>query len=274
MSLTKQCTNAINYFINKIKKITFQNKMNSAEKELHGYINGTEKMSGFDSYDSYEGDMSYFDDDDMSYFDNDDMSYASGPGARSMVSDPYVIQYENTTVGNLTAILFGYNDYFNQPNFGNPAGITITNLQTGTIAGYGRLVAQSNNKFFKIGKWRFQSTSAGQLSQTLQIFHVDANGKQYSTPLNLSIARDAYQQQNDILDVTKTVTIDGNSYVSFTLLAGVTLVISMFPVEVLSGKAKLNGGSLDNFARAPRLSGKNVAPVIIQTAQAVKGITG
>ena len=25
--------------------------MNSVERELHGYINGTENMSGFDSYD-------------------------------------------------------------------------------------------------------------------------------------------------------------------------------------------------------------------------------
>lgn len=250
--------------------------MNSVEKELHGYINGTERFSGYDSYDSYEGDMSYFDDDDMSYFDNDDMSYAYGaPGARSVVSDPYVIQYQNTnTTTSRTAILFGYNDYFNQSNFGMNADIVVTNLQTGTTAGYGRLVAQSNNKFFKIGKWRFQSSSSSQLAQTLQINHVDANGKQYSTPLNLSIARDAYQQQDDILDVTKPVTIDGNSYVTFTLLAGTTLVISMFPVEVLSGKAKLNGGQQLNVARAPRLSGKNVAPVIIQTAQAVKGITG
>lgn len=248
--------------------------MNSIEKELHGYINGTERMSGFDSYDSYEGDMSYFDDDDQSYFDGDDFSYAAGPGSRSMVSDPYVIQYENTGLVNVTAILFGYNDYFNVTNFGNPAAVTITNLQTGTIAGYGRMIAQSNNKAFKIGKWRFQSTSASQLSQTLQINHVDANGKQYSTPLNLSIARDAYQQQNDILDVSKPVTVDANTYISFTLLAGVTLVISMFPVEVMSPKAKLNGGNQLNAARAPRLSGKNVAPVIIQTSQAVKGITG
>ena len=248
--------------------------MNSVEKELHGYINGTERMSGFDSYDSYEGDMSYFDDNDMSYFDSDDMSYASGPGASSAVSDPYVIQYTNTSTStNSTAILFGYNDYFNSVggNYGNPVNIVISNLQGGT---YGRLIAQSNNKFFKIGKWRFQSTNASQLSQTLTINHVDANGKQYSTPLNLSIARDAYQQQSDILDVTKPVTIDGNSYVTFTLFANTTFVISMFPVEVLSGKARLNGGNSLNMARAPRLSGKNVAPVIIQTAQAVKGITG
>lgn len=239
------------------------------EKELHGYINGTERMSGFDSYDN-EGDMSYFDDDDMSYFDGDDMSYADGPGASSAVSDPYVIQYENTTAGDLTAVIFGYNDYFGVVNYGNPVGITITNLQGGT---YGRLIAQSNNKFFKIGKWRFQSTTPAQLQQTLQINHVDANGKQYSTPLNLSIMRDAYQQQDDIIDVVKPVTIDGNSYITFTLVASATIVISMFPTSVISGKAELNGGSLMNRARAPRLSGKNVAPVIIQTTQDVRGIT-
>ena len=247
--------------------------MNSVERELYGYVNGTEKMSGFDSYDS-EGNMSYFDDmgdDAFAYMDSDedDYSFADGSASQS-VSDPYVIQYQNTTLGNLTAILFGYNDYFGTANFGNPVGITITNLQGGT---YGRLIAQSNNKFFKIGKWRFQSASASQLSQTLTINHVDANGKQYSVPLNLSIMRDAYQQQSDILDVTKPVTVDGNTYMSFTLLASTTFVISMFPVEVLSGKATLNGGKQLNFARAPRLSGKNVAPVVIQTTQNVKGIT-
>jgi hypothetical protein len=104
--------------------------------------------------------------------------------------------------------------------------------------------------------------------------HVDANGKQYSTPLNLSIARDAYQQQSDILDVTKPVTVDGNTYITFALAGSAVFVISMFPVEVMSSKAALNGGRSLNMARAPRLSGKNVAPVIIQTAQAVKGITG
>lgn len=246
--------------------------MNKVEKELHGYIAGTERMSGFDSYDSAEGDMSYFDGDEMSYFDDDSMSYASG-GSGVALSDPYVIQYFNPTGGDLIAVLFGYNDYFNVPNFGNPPAIVITNLQTGTIAGYGRLIAQSNNKNFKIGKWRFQSATSSQLQQTLQLTHVDGNGKQYITPLNLSIMRDAYQQQSDILDVTKTLTIDGNTFLTFTLKAGATLVISMFPVAVLSGKAKLNGGQSLNQAKAPRLSGKNVAPVIIQTTQDVKGIT-
>jgi hypothetical protein len=151
--------------------------------------------------------------------------------------------------------------------------VIITNLQTGTTAGYGRLIAQSNNKFFKIGKWRFQCSTSAQLQVTLNINHVDANGKQYSTPLNLSIMRDAYQQQSDIIDVTKPVTVDGNTYITFVLYAAAILTISMFPIEVISGKAKLNGGRSLNSARAPRLSGKNVAPVIIQTTQDVKGIT-
>ena len=245
--------------------------MNNSEKELFGYINGTERMSGMDSYDSYEGDMSYFDNDDLSYFDNDGMSYANGGSTSAGLSDPYVIQYVNTsTAADTTAVLFGYNDYFGATNYGNPTAIAITNLQGGT---YGRMIAQSNNKAFKIGKWRFQSTTASQLSQTLTLNHVDANGKTYSVPLNLSIMRDAYQQQSDILDVTKTLTIDANSFVTFTMKAGATLVISMFPVEILSAKAKLNGGNILNTARAPRLSGKNVAPVIIQTTQDVRGIT-
>jgi len=250
--------------------------MNKFEKEITNYITGTERMSGFDSYDSAEGDMSYFDDssfdgDSFSAANGDDpMSYASG-STNVAVSDPYVIQYQNTSTSDVTAYLFGYNDYFGETNYNNPAAVVITNLQGGT---YGRLIAQSNNKFFKIGKWRFQSATTSQLQQTLTINHVDANGKQYSTPLNLSIMRDAYQQQSDILDVTKPVTVDGNTYLTFTLKASTTFVISMFPIAVLSGKAKLNGGAYDNTARAPRLSGKNVAPVIIQTTQSVKGIAG
>ena len=245
--------------------------MNNFEKELHGYINGTERMSGFDSYDSYEGDMSYFDNDDMSYFDGDDMSFASGmPGDSSQVSDPYVLQYQNTVSTTATAIIFGFNDYFGSTNYGNATQLVITSLQGGT---YGRMIAQTNNKPFKIGKMRFQSTTTTNIAQTVTINHVDANGKVFQTPLNLSILRDAYQYQSDIVDVTRPITVDGNTYLTMPVAGSSTIVISFFPTSLISPKARLNGGSLDNRARAPRLSGKNVSPVIIQTSQGVQGIT-
>jgi hypothetical protein len=84
--------------------------------------------------------------------------------------------------------------------------------------------------------------------------------------------RDAYQFQNDILDISKTITVDGNTQITFPLLPLTDLVISMFPVSVLSSKAVLNGGTSLNKAVAPRLSGKNVAPVIINTNQKVGGV--
>ena len=244
--------------------------MTHAEKELFGYINGTERMSGFNSYDSAEGDMSYFDNDDMSYFDNDNFSYASGGAMNVGVSDPYVLSYQNTATSTATAIIFGFNDYFGSTNYGNATQLVITSLQGGT---YGRMIAQTNNKPFKVGKLRFQSTTTSNIAQTLTINHVDANGKVFQTPVNLSIMRDAYQQQSDIVDVTRPITVDGNTYLTIPVAGSSTLVISFFPVSIISPKAKLNGGAFDNFQKAPRLSGKNVAPVIIQTTQDVRGIT-
>ncbi len=243
--------------------------MNYKEKMLLSAIHGTEKMSGANG--ESEGDMSYFDGDDYDSFDGDDMSYAGGSGSGNQVamSDPYVLQYTNTTTGDLAAILFGYNDYNGATNYGNAVGITITSLQGGT---YGRLFNQSQNKSFKIGKWRFECSTSSQLQQTLQIVHVDANGNQQQKPFNLSILKDAYQQQGDIIDVTKVVTVDGNTFLTFTLKASAVLTISMFPTEIISAKSRLNGGPAIHNSKAPRLSALNTAPVIIQTNQGVKGI--
>lgn len=243
--------------------------MNASEKELHRFLGVAEKMSGYDGMDYFEGDLSSFDD-DMDYFDGDDaMSFATGNASAENVSDPYVIQYSNSTLGTLTAVLFGYNNNFQSPTFGNPVGVTVTNLQGSSYLAF---LGQTSNKPLKIGKWRFQSASSSQLSQTLTISHFDANGKQYSTPLNLSIMRDAYQFQSDILDITKVIVVDANTQITFPLLASTTLVISMFPVAVLSSKAVLNGGTSLNTAIAPRLSGKNVSPIIINTNQRIGGV--
>lgn len=243
--------------------------MDSYENEIKGYMRQTERFSGSDGED-FDDDFDSFDGDEMSYFDGDEMSYAGGGQGSVPLSDPYVISYQNTTTNDVTAIVFGYNDNFGASNYGNPAAVVITNLQGGT---YGRLFAQAANKEFKIGKIRFQSSTSSQLQKTVTIYHVDANGKQYSSPLNLSVMLDAYQFQSTVLDVTKVITVDGNTYLSFTLVASATLVMSIYPVAVVSAKAVLNGGKSLNVAKAPRLSGKNAAPVIINTSQPVKGIS-
>jgi hypothetical protein len=248
--------------------------MNTKEKELLGAINGTERMSGYDG----EGDMSFFDGDDYDSFDGDDMSFFEGDESMSFasgkqgqaVSDPYIVQYENTTSGTLTAILFGYNDYLGQGSYnGNPTGIVVTNVQGGT---YTSLVNQSNNKPFKITTWRFQCSSANQLAVSLSLTSRDANGNAQTAVLNLSTARDPYQQQSDILEVVRPLIVDAMTIITFPLLAGSILTITMFPTAVVSSRSRLKGGSGFASARVPKTSGRNVSPVIIQTQQGVGGI--
>lgn len=250
--------------------------MKKHEQELKSYINSTERMSGMNGYDSYD-EESMFDDDGMphSSFDDDDMSFASGGGHTPVegISDPYIIQYENTTTDDVTAIFMGYNDNSLLTNFGNPTAVVLTNLQGGS---YARLIAQSNSKNFVVGKWRFSASGSNivsQLDQTLILNHVDGNGQNYQKPINMSVMKDLFQFSTNAIDITKRVTFDGNTFITFTLKASATLVLAAYPVVVLSGKAVLNGGSEVNRAIAPRLSGKNVAPVIIQTTQDVRGIT-
>lgn len=243
--------------------------MNNTEKELKNYISGTERMSGFDDYDSAEGDMSSFNDYDSA---EGDYSEATGPQAEA-TSAPYIISYANSTASTVTAIFMGFNDYATATNYGNPTAITLANLQGGT---YGRLINQSANKNFVVGKWRFTASGsnvASQLTQTLTLNHVDANGVVTQVPINMSVLKDLFQYSTDAIDVTRRITFDANTFFTFPLLANATLVVAAYPTIVLSGKALLNGGSNVNTANAPRLSGKNVAPVIIQTTQDVRGIT-
>lgn len=243
--------------------------MNNKEKELLNAINGTERMSSYDGED-----MSYFD--DMDSFDGDDMSYADGDyentsgSASQKYTDPYILQYANTDTIAHTAILFGYNKYSGSVNFGNNALVTITNLNGGT---YGQMFNQSANKQFVITKWRFVSTMAGQLSVTLQITHTEANGKQTTTPFNLDSLRDMYAQQGTIVEGNKPVTVDGNTELSFTLLAGAQITITMYPSKINSIKAKLGGGNQINTSRNPRTSALNAPVTLIQTSSGVKGIT-
>lgn len=247
--------------------------MNKNEKELKNYIAGTERFSGYDGdFDSAEGE-SYFDDAFNNADGDDEFNNADGGMPSKVQADPYVIQYYNSGTTDVTAYMFGFNEiaFSGSSNFGNNAAVAITNLNGST---YGQLFAQSQNKVFKIARQRWASSTTAQLQQTITISHTDANGNVRTTPLNLSVELDSYQYQSSIIDTSKAMIIDGNTKLSFTLKAGATFVISLYPTAIISGKAVLNGGQALNKAYAPRLSGKNVAPVIIQTSQGVKGISG
>jgi len=142
-------------------------------------------------------------------------------------NDPYVTKYENTSNDDVTAILFGYNDNFGQTNFGNPDCVVVTNLVGGS---YQRLLAQSQSKEFRVGRWRFQSSNPEQMCVNLEINHVDANGKHYTTPFHLLNQRDSLNPVRDVLDSNKRLTTDGNTFVRFTLYAKTSFTICVYPI--------------------------------------------
>lgn len=195
------------------------------------------------------------------------------------LSDPYVLQIENNSTERRLVALFGFNWNNDAPNNGLGEDVRVCNLQIGGYDGYTAMLAQLQENPVLIGKWRFQSSTPKNLTSTIQIWDRDANGEQHIYPLNLACMLDAYQQQSSVLDVTKCVPVDGNMTIVIPVEAGSRTVISMYPVKkrvTRVGDPKRNpsledltserglGEDLD-FYKAPRLSGKTIAPLIINT---------
>lgn len=187
------------------------------------------------------------------------------------ISDPYIFEVENTTDEENRAVIFGWNKYWNKPNLGSDEGVVIRNI-LGSEHGidYSYLLAQSANQPFKIGKWRFESANSRQLFCELEFIHTDANGKMYAIPLNLAIMRDAYQFQSDILYVTKPLTVTGGTDISFIIQPKTSILFTVYPVSILSGKAELNKSNRSNPLRVPRLSGKNIGNVLVMSSQEMR----
>ena len=155
--------------------------------------------------------------------------------------EPIVLSIQNTSMEDLEACLFGYNENFGCANFGNPPGIEITTLQGGT---YGRIISDTNNQALKVAKWRFQSPNSTQLLQVITTTTNDANGRIYTVPLILGDRFNPTQFQSDMVDLNQSITIDGNTSLKFPILAQTLLVITIFPRGQqygVTGKAKLGG---------------------------------
>jgi len=157
--------------------------------------------------------------------------------------NPIVLQYENKTNEDKTAIIFGFNHYANEDNFGNK-GIEVKNLQVGidNPKGYERALYQSANKGFGIGKIRVQSKVLFDKYKNLLLTYKknDANGIEYTICYRVYYSYfDMAQVQKDIIDMNfmlrgSEISIDGSTYFEFKLLAFTELVFLIFPTKSLN----------------------------------------
>lgn len=161
----------------------------------------------------------------------------------SWLNYPIILQYENKTNEDKTAIIFGFNDYLTVDSFGNK-GIKVTNLQISADnpSGYARTLNQSTNKPFNIGKIRVQSTVLFDKYKDLLLTYKknDANGMQYTIPYRVYYGYyDIEQVHKDIIDMNfmlkgSKISIDGSTYFEFKLLAFTELIFTIFPTKSIT----------------------------------------
>ena len=187
----------------------------------------------------------------------------------SKVSNPFIVQIENTSSEAKPFVLFGSNRFLNEKNFGNSKEIKISYLGENTP--YASILTEMLTTSYKIGLIRVQSNNSKNIRQTLGLNMANPNVGMYDVvfekrEIKLAIMMDAYQMQSDIIDVRlPNLKMDKHYYFSGQIEPNSILVISIFPTEIISS------GILEEVKyKNARISGTNVAPVIIHTTSRLK----
>lgn len=212
--------------------------LTEAEEKFSGFYGDYDNYDGYDNFDDYafEGDDNFEGDYDFEGDDN-----FAGSMASPKAPTPYQVSIVNSTAGTLNAVLFGKNQYLLSTNFGSDTGIAVTPAQTNVS--YLFLLQQSSDQPFETSLIRIQSTNTSQITQILTVTVLDANGQSATLPIITQSYFSSYQQQSGILDVPYSLKIDGNTNLSFPVLATTTVVITFFPAEKVDTARSLNNKS-------------------------------
>lgn len=203
--------------------------MNVVEK-YNREANGNEEFVGFDTWSDIDWNM------------------ASGQVA-SRSTEPYVLNIANAGAGTETAIIFGRNRFVGQANFGSGANITITMGVAGVP--YEQLLQQSASEPFEIVKVRLSSSSTTQLDQSMTFVKTDSNGQSAQTPITVTSYLSPDQFQNSLRDIDYRMQIDGNTHISYPILAGQSVTMSIYiSAKVNIAKPLQAKGAITEFSKA------------------------
>jgi len=175
------------------------------------------------------------------------------------MSNPYIISIENTSSIEKNWVVFGSNVYLLAKNHGNDDEINIENKATQTP--YSAILVEMISQRIKIGLIRFQSNDKKNIQEDNFIIVEQTNtsgtfqNSVKSREVPLCIMMDAYQQQANILDIRVSFDIDKYTHLTGKISPKSKIILSLFPIE-----------KENETYKNQRLSGLNVAPVIIQTS--------
>lgn len=171
-------------------------------------------------------------------------SRASGNGGGAPTSQPYVINVTSTSGAAVSNFdILGSNSALgNSANWTNGSyvdgSITISSGMAGVT--YQEMLYQFQQKPFSVGLTYFQSATANQVTQPLQIVVKDANGNEAKRPMVPTI--DPYQFQNGIVPIKQGYNVDGfTKMVISSILANATIQFQIYPSDKIDVAAGLGG---------------------------------
>lgn len=219
---------------------------------LQSYLHeAEERFSAFDGEDmDFDGEDLEFEGDDFEDFYGDE--YLEAAGAKASSPSPYQISITNSTAGQLTAIIFGYNKYLLSTNFGSAVGIEVVPSQANVS--YLELLQQSASQPFETSLIRIQSSNTTQVTQIINVVNKDANGQECTIPVITQSYFSANQFQSGIIDVPYSLKIDGNAYLQYPVLANTTVVMTFFPKEKINPARNLGGKSQTKVYGSPAVA--------------------
>ena len=195
--------------------------------------------SGFDEYDYFGG-------------SGEDYNYASGnTNANPAASLPYILNIANSTTDDVTSVtVLGANVNIGAANQGNVAAITVT-MDNGTVT-YLQFLQSIISEPFRVGLMYLQSANASQPFKQLTISYTEPNGRVVTTPITPAL--DPMQQQSGVTVIRHMFPVNANTSLTTTILASATLVLRLYPSEVLDISRSLTGRQVNkNFGNPPEL---------------------
>lgn len=167
--------------------------------------------------------------------------------ASAPTSQPYVVNVVSTSGAAVAdfAILGSYEFLGISANWVNGnyvnGSVTISSGTPGVT--YQQMLYQFQNQPFAVGLTYYQSATANQVLQTLQIVTKDANGNESKRPIVPTI--DPYQFQTGIVPIKQGYNVDGyTKIVIASVLANASIAFQIYPADKINVAAGLAGSSV------------------------------
>lgn len=168
-------------------------------------------------------------------------------------------------------VLFGFNKYFaGSANFGSDSGIVIA--PTNGNFTYAQFLAQSMQQPFVTMLIKILPTdnNFATIPPVLNFNMFDMGGDTMASPVYTNAYLSDFQQFNQItLNIAKK--IDANTYITGSLAAGKSVIVSIFPAVKANMSNSIGAGSSAPVRQYGQVPGVNVAPLPSAGRQVVAG---